>query len=245
MESYIEITWFTSFLILLHSAMFAFYIAWRPQRFYKLLIYSAMMPLVSCFCFHRYGWVLTLIMEGCFFVWIYAYAWKVWLIMIANRLLWNFTCYVLFDGTFHLGIYFVPIDVIPKLLWLVLILSGCLLYRKWKHVLAQRDFIYPVQICTSRAKLDIKGYLDSGNLLENEGVPVIFIDQKYQEYFQNECIELVVMNTVDTTKVIKCYEAKARLQGAGYHRVLVNSEKSLQLPLGCNALLNMNMMIQE
>lgn len=245
MDSYIEITWLTSFLVLLHSSMVAFYIAWKPQPFYKLILYSALLPLFACFCFHRYGWVFTILLEGIFFIWIYAYAWKTWLIMIANRLLWNFTCYVLFDGTFHLGIYFVPISTFPWLLWLFLILSGALLFHKWKDALAQRDFIYPIRIFTSKVKLQIKGYLDSGNLLENEGVPVIFVDHKYEAYFQNESIELVVMNTVDATKVIKCHEARIKLHGGGYHKVLVNSEKTLQLPMGCHALLNMKLMIQE
>lgn len=243
MDSYIEITWLTSFLILLHSSMTAFYIAWKPQRFYKLILYSAIVPFFACFCFHRYGWVFTILLEGIFFIWCYAYAWKSWLLMIANRLLWNFSCYVLYDGTFHLGIYFVPANTTPWLLWFVLSISAIFLYHTWKSALAQRDFIYPIQITTSCVRLRIKGYLDSGNLLENEGVPVIFVDQKYQEYFQDESIELVVMNTVDRTKVIKCHEANAKLASGGYQRVLVNSEKSLQLPMGCKALLNMKLMI--
>lgn len=245
MESYIEVSVITSFLLMLCSCMTAFYIAWKPQAFYKLCIYALLIPLFACLCFQPTGWLWMILLEGFFFWWIFAYAWRTWLIMIAMRLLWNFTCYVLFEGSFHLGVYFVPKEVVPWFLWAFLILALALLFHKWKDVLAQRDFIYPIQLMSSKASIKLKGYLDTGNLLCNEHTPVMFVDHKYEAYFVNESIELVVMNTMQCAKVIRCYEARVKVGNGAVHKVLVNSERSLQLPMGCNALLNMNMMTQE
>lgn len=245
MESYVEITWFTSFLMLLHSSTLAFYVAWKPQPFYKLVIYSMVLPFFACICFSKHAWIWLLLLEGGFFWWIYRYAWKTWLILLANRFLWNFTAYALFGGTFHLGIFFVPSKVIPWGYWFILLTTWVFLYHKWKSTLAQRDFIYPIQIVCEKTRLKIKGYLDSGNLLTCGGVPVIFLDQKYQEYFEHNRIELVVMNGVDATKVIRCKEAKMKVGDGGFHMVLINTEKSLHLPLGAHALLNMHLMTQE
>lgn len=245
MESYIEITWITSFFILLHSATVAFYVAWKPQPFCKLVTYSAVMPLFANLCFWNYGMLWMIFLEGIFFMWIYRYAWKTWLIMIANRLLWNFTAYVLYEGSFHLGIYFVPALTMPWFLWITLVTTWILLYHKWKSTLAQRDFIYPIQITSDKTRLKVRGYLDSGNLLTSGGKPVVFIDQKYQEYFKDNRIELVVMNGVDTTKVLRCKEAKLKVGNSGYHEVLINTDKHLNLPFGAHALLNMHVMTQE
>lgn len=245
MDSYIEITWFTGFLVLMHSSTLAFYVAWKPQSFLRLLGYSIAIPFLAILCFHPSAWCFMIALEAFFFWKIYRHAWETWLIMIANRLLWNMTCYVFYGGSFHVGIYFVPMETIPWLLWGILFGSWLLLYHKWKAALAQYDFIYPLRVVTSNVQLKLRGYLDTGNLLSSEGIPVIFLDVQYASYFHDESIELVVMNTVDATKVIRCHEVKAKVGDGRFHKVLVNSEKNLQLPMGCNALLNMNMMTQE
>lgn len=245
MESYMEVTWINSVLLLVHSITFAFYISYKPQTFNKMLIYALAVPSLACLCFHPSGWIWMVLLESICFWWIFRYAWKSWLIFIALRLLWNFTCYVLYEGSFHLGLYFVPISTIPWALWLFLILSWFVVFRKWKIGLAQYDFVYPTTIFTTKVKLKMKGYLDSGNLLSNEFIPVIFVDHSYEEYFKNESIELVVMNTVEQTNVIRCFHASARVGNGSVHKVLVNSEKTLKLPMHCHALLNMYMMTQE
>lgn len=245
MESYIEITWFNGFLVLMNSTTLAFYLACKPCAFYKMLAYSVLVPLFACFCFGRYEWLAMCLLEGLFFYLIYRDSWKGWLLMIAHRLLCNLTCYVLYEGTFHLGIYFVPSDKIPWLLWGVLILTWCMMFFHYKYELSQQSFLYPLEIRTSDVVIKMKGYLDSGNLLMEEGKPVLFLDQTYEEYFQKEHIEWIVMNTVQGIGKVPCFEVKARIGTQTYHNVLVHINRHLQLPMNAKALLNIHMMTQE
>lgn len=245
MESYIEITWITGFLVLLNSTTLAFYLACKPCAFYKLLLYSMMIPLAACFLFNTYEWLCMVLLEGVFFGWIYRDSWKGWLLMIAHRLLLNLTCYVFYEGSFHLGIYFVPSYVIPYLLWAVLIISWFGMFLHWKFHLSQQNFIYPIEIRTKRAIVKTRGYLDSGNLIMEEGVPVLFLDKSYEEYFLGENIEWVEMNTMQGTGRVRCYEVRARVGNTPYHKVLIHLNRTMELPMGAKALLNIHLMTQE
>lgn len=245
MESYIEITWISGFLILLNATTLAFYLSAKPCAFYKLVLYSGSIPLAATLIFHRYEWLMMALLEGYFFWYIYRDAWKSWLLMIAHRLLWNFTCYIFYEGSFHLGIYFAPCEKIPYVLWAILLISWMGMFFHWKLTLSQQNFIYPLQIKTSKAIIKVKGYLDSGNLMMEEGIPVLFLDAKYEEYFQGETIEWVMMNTMQGNGKVQCYCADAKVAESRYHRVLIHLNKSMELPLGANALLNIHMMTQE
>lgn len=245
MESYIEITWITGFLILLNATTLAFYLSAKPCAFYKLIGYSAIVPLIACLLFSKYEWMIMALVEGFFFWYIYQDAWKSWLLMIAHRLLWNFTFYVCHAGSFHLGIYFVPSETLPWMLWLVLTGSWLGMFFHWKLTLSQQNFIYPIQIKTSKAILKIRGYLDSGNFMMEEGIPVLFLQQKYEEYFQDESIQWIGMKTMQGSSKVCCYRAFAKVGKSAYHPVLIHFNQRMELPLGANALLNIHMMTQE
>lgn len=245
MESYIEVTWITNFLILLNASTLAFYLAAKPCAFRYVILYSALIPLCACFIFHRYEWCFMLIMEGAFFYKLYRYHWKGWLLMIAHRLLCNLTCYIWYQGSFHLGIYFVGVNQVPYLIWMLLALTWLGMFYHWKLKLSQQNFIYPIEIKGSHVIVKLKGYLDSGNFMLEEGVPILILDRQYEEYFDQQSIQWIEMNTLQGEGRIKCCKAMARIQNAHYHSVWIHFSSKLHLPLGAKALLNLHMMTQE
>lgn len=245
MESYIEITWLNAFLILMNSSTLAFYLSMKPCKCYQLLIYSAIIPAVACICFSKYEWLFMLLLEaGCFY-WIYRNTWKTWLLMIAHRLLLHFSCYVLFGGSFHLGIYFVPVNCVPWLLWIILIGTWLAMFLYWKMELSQQNFVYPFELLIKQTKLQLKGYLDSGNFMMEEGLPIMFLDEQYQTYFKNENIQWMMMNTIQGETRIACYKAQARFPKMNYRPIFIHFTNQLKLPFGACALLNIHMMTQE
>lgn len=245
MESYVEVTWISGFLILLNAGTLAFYLSAKPCRYRYLLLYSSLVPLLSCVLFHRYEWGIMILVEALFFRLIYHDQWKSWLLMIAHRLLCNFTCYVWYGGSFHLGIYFIESDRLPYACWILLSATWFGMFYFWKVELSQQNFIYPLELKGSDKIVKLKGYLDSGNLMMENGVPVVFLDHSFEAYFQKEDIEWIVMNTMQGESRVKCRMAQARLSDAHYHPVWIHFTDSLHLPHGAKALLNLHMMTQE
>lgn len=245
MESYMEVTWLSNFLILLNASTLAFYLGAKPCSFRRLLLYSALIPLAASVLFHPWEWGFMLLLEGLFFYLIYRYAWKNWLCMIAHRILCGVSAYLWYGGSFHLGIYFVPSDRIPLGLWVLLSLTWLGMFWHWKYELSQQNFLYPLEICTAQEVFQCKGYLDSANFLMQEGLPVLVLDAGYETYFDHTGIKWIMMNTVQGESRIACYEAKARIANGSFHRVLIHFQPQLKLPLGAKALLSIHMMTQE
>lgn len=245
MESYMEVTWITGFLVLLNAGTLAFYLSAKPCRYRYLLLYSALIPFIACVCFHRLEWLVMIACEGLFFRLIYHHQWKSWLLMITHRLLCNFTCYVWYGGSFHLGIYFIEAGKLPYVFWILLSISWLGMFYVWKMSLAQQNFIYALEVKGSDKVIKLKGYLDSGNLITEAGVPVVFIDQSLEEYFKDAYIQWIVMKTMQGESKVKCRMAQARLADAHYHPVWLHFTSNLHLPLGAKALLNLHMMTQE
>ena len=245
MESYIEITWFTSFLILMNACTLAFYLINQPCFFRRMLGYSVCVPLFATFMFHRYEWVFLLLIEGIFAYVIFHNAWKGWLLMMAHRALLNLSAFVLYGGSFHLGIWFVPCETIPLMYWLFLIVAWGILFFHLKYTLAKQDFIYPIEIAMHQGTIRMNAYLDSGNFAMSEGVPIMILDDTYAEYFTHQRIQWVMADTLEGSVRLPCHSAKVRIKDAPFHNVLICCDKRLSLPLGAKALLNIHMMTQE
>lgn len=245
MESYLEVSWLSNFLILLNASTLAFYLGAKPCSFRYLMLYSTLIPLIAGFLFSSYEWFWMLMLEGGFFYLIYRYAWKNWLCMIAHRILCSISAYLWYGGSFHLGIYFVPSDRIPVLLWVILAFTWLGMFWHWKYELTQQSFLYPLEIQASKKVLHIKGYLDSANFMMQEGLPVLLLDDRYETYFDHTGIKWVMMNTAQGDSRIACYEASARVGKGSYHRVLIHFQPHMKLPLKANALLSIHMMTQE
>lgn len=242
MESYVEVTYLTNVLMILVSCQLAQYISLKPISSVRLAGYAIIQSFINCALWMANSWVICCIIEAVFFILFFTYAKKTWLISICIRYLFMVSGFVLLQGSFHNGIWFVPMHVSVIWLWLVLILMSVLLFLKWNVWVAKMNCIYDTRIYTKDKTLRIKGYLDSGNLLSWQGTPVIFLPKNYHAYFQDERIELIVMNTIAETSILRCYLCELQLAGCQRHQVYVHCEKELALPQGCNALLNMKVM---
>lgn len=242
MESYLEVSFINSCLILYVSVMVAQYASWQPIAKKYCLLYALIVSFVGVFFWFPYAMLMVVIIEVLFFLFIFRRAYKTYLFSMCFRFLCIATCFLLYGGGFHNFIWFVPLQATIWVTWLLYIFALVLLHCKWKDYVAKLSCVYDVSIYTKTKTLHVVGYLDSGNLLTYEGKPVVFIDCQYKTYFAQERIELIVMNTIAQTEVIRCYQCDIQLHGCKRHRVYIHCDKTLQLPVKCGLLLNMKVM---
>lgn len=240
MDSYIEISFIIQTLTMLISCMTAGYLSLKPISLKQSWMYSICIAFFACSFWSSYSWTLMFIIEVLFFLIYFRYRWKTYLLVITLRILVSATWYAIYRGGFHNFQYFLPmVSPIPPILILIIILW--LLYRKWNYWLGKLTYVYECEIDHLPLKKHFKGYLDTGNLLMLEDIPVIFMDEKYEEYFKDCRIHCLVMKTMSGTVPIMCYETNIRIQGLTKKKVYVHLKKETQLPMQCEILLNMNL----
>lgn len=242
MESYVEVSILHNIATILLSFLMASYACVQPVPIRKMLIYALAVSIPGCLMFFPGSWGFPLLVEAVFFFWQFRLCAKSWMMMQVIRILWYMTSFAFYQDGFHNFLWFVPIRASVIWLWLVYGLMFVLLHVKWKDMLARMNYLYRLHIELADTTLHLNGWLDSGNLLSYEGIPVLFVSSSYEAYFKKQDIELVVMNTVDDTSVIRCYACMAAIEGCHKHRVLICCRNHVSLPLNCEVLLNMNMM---
>ncbi|MFR5523802.1 MAG: hypothetical protein ACLTJG_02450 [[Clostridium] innocuum] len=89
------------------------------------------------------------------------------------------------SGWFHNFLWFVPLHASVYWLWLVYGGMFLLLHVKWKDMLARMNYLYRLHIELADTTLHLKGWLDSGNLLSYEGIPVLFISSSMRHILRN------------------------------------------------------------
>lgn len=245
METYVEITWITSVVTICFSTLISFYVVYKPQSIKKMLGYSICISTYACISFFPYAWIGAILLEMVWYRILFRYAIKAWFIMLANRFLFGITCFSIMKGSFYCGIYFVPIEQIPYWYWIGILLLCILLICKWKYGLCQSDFIYHIKLGSSKNNLELKAYLDSGNLLMFQNKPVIFLSEQYQEYFCDCEKQWIKIYQVANKREIPCYLSQVKIGDGQWKSVFVSFSQTLDLPFSCNALLNLNMMTQE
>lgn len=106
----------------------------------------------------------------------------------------------------------------------------------------KKNCLYPLTLYVGNKHFKVIGYLDSGNLLSHEGIPVVFLQRRYLSYFVDERIQLVVMKTVQEESSLPCYTCELKLHGCHKRKVLVHLQEDLKLPMHSELLLNMKVM---
>lgn len=216
--------------------------ALQPISLKKNIGYASSVSILACLLWGDHTFYYVLLLETCFVAIGFRHALKSYFMALSIRYLLLATSFLLYGGSFHNLLWFVPMKKGIIILWLLYILVFVLLIIKWKDVFARLSYLYDVRVYAGKEKFKIKSYLDSGNLLTHEKLPVLFLASKYQTYFKNQHIELIVMNTIKDTQIIRCYECEIQLPGCKKHRVYVNCDKTLHLPFRCEMLLNMKVM---
>ena len=242
MESYVEISWLYNVLTIVLCVMLASYSSMQPIRSRDALLYAGVVSLAGVSLYMEASLYIVLAGEMLFFITMFHRRRKLYMFAMAYRFFLYLSCFAWCGGSMHNALLFLSVDTNPIYIFLIYALFAVLLQRKWKSLLASSNYVYDVWLYTNDSKIKLKGYLDSGNLLSHEELPVIFLDQHYQTYFDDSCIQLVVMNTVEKAGVISCYPCRIQLNGCGIHEAFVSCEKHLHLPFDCVALLNMKLM---
>lgn len=244
MESYVEVSILHNVLTIFVSFWMAQYISLQPLRQRSILTYAWMISLCGGLLYQSYSWLAVLALEiGSFFCFFRKSA-KSWLMAQAIRMLWYYTAFALYQGSFHNLLWFVPIHASIVYLWLFYGLLYALLKAKWKQQLARLSYRYAIDLFLEETTLHLDGWLDSGNLLCTQGLPVLFVEGSYEAYFQQQRIQWVVMKTMQGSETIRCYACEAALSNTKRCPVLVCCKEGMQLPLHCKVLLNMNVMTQ-
>ena len=241
MESYIEVSFLFAFVTIFLSIRSASYWCVKPMRTRLQMAYAAVISLSGCL-FFSYDWLLMILLELLFLMRVFRCQRKVYLLGFALRALCFFSVFAWYGGSFHNGIYFLPLHEMLWIVWLCYGIWGGMLRHHWKNLLARGEYVYGTRLILKKKEVALKGYLDSGNLLCHHGIPVIFLDQKYSSYFDENSIELVVMNTIQKSGMIRCYPSRLCIDGCKEHLVYVCCDKTLTLPFDCEVLLNMNAM---
>lgn len=244
MDSYIEISILHNFISISLSCMMGKYICVQPVADKKVLWYAILLSLCGCIFWYPYAWCVMLILEAAFFFFCFRYVYKVYIVALCFRYLCYATTFAFYHGGFHNFLWFVPAQAFIYPLWGLYALLYILLAVKWKDVVAKLSYVYQIHIYLHNQTLDMLGYLDSGNLLTYQTIPVLFINKKYQTYFSNQRIELVVRNSISGMDVIRCYECDIAIEGSRRHRVLISCEGNMTLPMKCEVLLNMKVITQ-
>lgn len=241
MEGYIEVSFLFCFFTIYLSVKLASFSCMKMMKRKHMLFYSGIIAIHGCL-FFDYAWVCMVLWELLCYTWIFQSRKKVYFLAFAIRMLLFFSVFSWYQGSFHNGMYYLPAD---EHMWLVCLLYAFVFYmlkRKWHTLLAQGNYVYPATLSFAEKKLHIKGYLDSGNLLCHKSLPVVFLDAKYASYFDEKNIELVVIDTIQKSGVMKCIKAKLYMDGTGTQSVYVSFVNTLHLPFDCEVLLNMNVM---
>ncbi len=242
MESYVEVSWLNGVLLLYLSALFASYAMFQPLKDLHLLFYAAIISMLSVSLWQDGSLFIVILVELLFFLTLFRYARKTYIVAFCFRVLCMLTSYVIYQGSFHNGFWFVPIQASIIPCWLLYLLFLFFCKSRWRIRFSEKNCLYPLTLYVGNKHFKVIGYLDSGNLLSHEGIPVVFLQRRYLSYFVDERIQLVVMKTVQEESSLPCYTCELKLHGCHKRKVLVHLQEDLKLPMHSELLLNMKVM---
>lgn len=115
-----------------------------------------------------------------------------------------------------------------------------LLKEKWHYYLKISDFIYDVTIYC-KPKLKVKAFLDTGNNVCLEGIPVFFLDEQYQKLFSNYPSKDMQIHTFNNDKIINAYLCLVSIHGYKKQSYYICCDERIALEFDCRCLLNIEM----
>lgn len=239
MESYIEISWLHNILFLVLSQMMAGYLSLRPLSLKKQWGYALLITSYGTLFWTSNAWIGCLLLELiCILLW-YRHTLKTYFFMLSFRMLWNISAMLWVKGTMAHGLFFPAIETSLLKLWILGIFLLLLLQKKWHTYVMQTNFVYSCKLIKKDRVWKGRGYMDSGNMLMYDGMPVVFMDWKYQSYFSRENIQYIEMQTMNETGEMEGIEVELLLENQTKQNVFVCFKKHLYLPLHCDLLFGM------
>ncbi|MEF9920841.1 MAG: sigma-E processing peptidase SpoIIGA [Erysipelotrichaceae bacterium] len=241
MQSYIEVAIINNSLIIILSVLIASYVQLHPLKYFDILVYAFSVSLASVLLWGSQAWIIMLLIEILSLLYCFKRQYKVYLLTLVLRFLISYSDYLIFKGSFHLFVYYLPLNnqmIIVQ--WVIILIIMIAIHRKWKSVLIELQYLYNVTLYFPNKTIRLRGYLDSGNMLCHHHLPIIFIDLKYKEYLKKDNIELIVMNTMNAKTKIQAVPVSLKVNGFKKQKVLVSCIGKLTLPIHCDCLLNVH-----
>lgn len=241
MESYIEITFITSFLSVLFSLMISMYLSQKVLSYKKICLYSCIVSLFNSLYFKESFYLIFIIIEIFFIFTIFRTSKICYGMMMGIRIMLLITYKTFLKGGIHGLAYFVVTDEYKIfIVWIILGLLILMILKKGKYFLFPQKFMYEVILVLNKEKIHLTGYYDSGNFLSYHQIPVIFISKNYEKYLiKNVSIETDSLNG-------KCRHVVSEgiIQMEGYEKMKVYVGVMEQFPPSCNCLLNVFLFIR-
>ncbi len=239
MESYVEVAflhnWMTNFI----SVWMALYLIQRPLRGKRVLLYSLVTSFYSSLFYFDDAWLGVIILEGIAFCYVFYRQKSLFCASLLFRFLWHATCFVFFEGTFHLGSFFPWIHT--PIYWCWVIYAIMFFYLSTHAMtLFKQKFCYR---CTLYGKkmIHLTGYMDSGNLLCYQGIPVLFLDEGFRDELQGKIVKIQV-GSIHDKKEMEAVLVYCSLDGGSKRKAYVICVRGLRIQGGHPLLLNLKLL---
>ncbi len=240
MDTYIEISFLTNMLIgimMLYASG-----CYTHQRMNHMLFLFALIgeQVLLMLSLYLSLWVLFIIYEIAFYLLVFYYAWKRMLLFLCLRYLAYATLFKFSGGSFHMGHYFVPAQNQMIGFCLLSCFLIFLLKQKWESYFMVSEFIYPLTIYTP-IPIHVRGFLDSGNQVMLEGLPVLFLDERYRTQLDNDSSTACTIHTIHSEARLSCFLYEVKIGRNKKRSCYICCDKKVVLEWGCQCLLNLNL----
>lgn len=229
MESYIEVTFIMDGLIIFTSHLLASYWCQRQILLKELSLLVIACVLTACLFWFPGAGLIQISMEGFALFWLFKNYLKAYFVSLGFRYLFFFTFYQLFQGSFHLGYWFVPIQNSTWILCsLLLICFNLMLLYSWGKRMQSNEFLYAVTLRCANLKIHCWATLDSGNNAEYNSIPIIFIDSKYfPEELKKIPYQAVSIKSINAISTLPCILCSIKIAGYKEQSVYVSIHDNL------------------
>lgn len=240
MESYVEVAFLHNWMSTLLSVWMALFVIQRPLRGRRVLLYSALASLYSSLAFFDHAWIGAAGIELLAFLFVFYRQKALYLVSLLFRALWHATCFIFWEGSFHLGAFFPWVHTPIYLCWL---LYGLLFLYLYTHAmtLMKQKFRYGCTLCGKGRPLHLWGYMDSGNLLTHQGLAVLFLDEAYRAQLQGTTCRICV-GSIHGKREMEALRLWCALDGGARQQVYVVFVDGLRIRGGYRLLLNLKLL---
>lgn len=237
MEAYIEIALIHHLFLLFIIFKFIKIITLKRIKQQAINTYIILSILIAC-CFNKHAFLIWLLFEISACLFLFRNSIKVYFLMWGIRISVYLIIYLLGEVSFHQGIVFFNMNYNLYLLFLCEIITFIYLKTNRCYQLVLRQFTYYVMIYTP-TPISLKVYLDSGNFASYKQVPIMILDQKYEDRFKSCKSHKYYYHSINSDNLIDLYQCKISFNNE-VSNVYV-CFKSLSLKNNYEGLLNIKM----
>lgn len=198
MVLYVDVILFMNFVIN-YCFLELIYLLFNEKIKIMRIVISSLLSLVFLFSFFTNHYIYNIIKIGGGFI----------IVLIGIKFVNKFKYIVMVSLYYILEFAFIGIlqsfniKGIVGLLFLFIICLLMLIYSKRKNIFKTKTYKIIIEI--EKSKVEIEGFLDTGNTATYKSFPIIFVDKKYfKESFK--VYNQVLISTVNNVKYIKCYK---------------------------------------